>query len=62
MSLPDAEENLQTHLGEHYIDSDWRPALKAVMDAKEDAKITLNVFFFFLIPFSPLGPETLCWT
>jgi hypothetical protein len=42
MSLPDAEKNLQTHLGERYTDSDWRPALKAVMDAEGDAEMALN--------------------
>jgi hypothetical protein len=42
MSLPDAEKNLQTHLGECYMDSDWRPALKAVMDAEGDAEMALN--------------------
>src|SRR5882757_5574765 len=42
MSLPDAEKNLQTHLGERYMHSDWRPALKAVMDAEGDAEMALN--------------------
>jgi hypothetical protein len=42
MSLPDAEKNLQTHLGERYTDSDWRPALKAVMDAEGDVEMALN--------------------
>lgn len=36
MTLPQAEEKLLAHLGDRYKDSDWRPALKAVMDAKGD--------------------------
>lgn len=40
MTLPDAEAALQAHLGSRFEDSDWRPALKAIMDAEgviEDA-------------------------
>jgi hypothetical protein len=37
MSLPEAEEQLKTHLGDQYNDSDWRPALDAVMKAEGDA-------------------------
>ena len=36
MSLPEAEEHLKTHLGDQYNDSDWRPALDAVMKAEGD--------------------------
>ena len=36
MTLPQAERSLIQHLGDHYRDSDWRPALKAVMDAEGD--------------------------
>ncbi|KAG1868726.1 hypothetical protein C8R48DRAFT_598173 [Suillus tomentosus] len=42
MSLPDAESKLQAHLGDHYADSDWRSALKAVMDAEGDTDLTLR--------------------
>lgn len=42
MSLPNAENKLQALLGERYIDSDWRPALKAVMDAEGDVEMALN--------------------
>jgi hypothetical protein len=34
MTLPQAEEKLLAHLGNHYKDADWRPALKAIMDAE----------------------------
>ncbi|KAF9220265.1 hypothetical protein BS17DRAFT_715144, partial [Gyrodon lividus] len=40
MTLPHAEAALQAHLGAWFEDSDWRPALKAIMDAEgaiEDA-------------------------
>ncbi|PPQ93410.1 hypothetical protein CVT25_004727 [Psilocybe cyanescens] len=36
MALPVAKEKLMTYLGNHYNDKDWRPALKAVMDAEGD--------------------------
>jgi hypothetical protein len=42
MTLPNAESNLQAHLGERYVDSDWRPALKAVMDAEGDGDTASN--------------------
>ncbi|KAG2090932.1 hypothetical protein BD769DRAFT_1679470 [Suillus cothurnatus] len=42
MSLPDAESELQAHLGDRYADSDWRLALKAVMDAEGDMDLTLR--------------------
>ncbi|KAG1735299.1 uncharacterized protein EDB91DRAFT_1025664, partial [Suillus paluster] len=42
MSLPNAESDLQAHLGNCFVDSDWRPALKAVMDAEGDMDIALN--------------------
>jgi len=32
--LPNAEIRLQAHLGNRFIDVDWRPALRAVMDAE----------------------------
>ena len=36
MTLPVAEERLIKHLGNRFKDNDWRPALKAVMDAEGD--------------------------
>ncbi|KAF9242276.1 hypothetical protein BU15DRAFT_11879, partial [Melanogaster broomeanus] len=37
LSLPNAEIRLQAHLGNRFIDADWRPALRAVMDAEGDS-------------------------
>jgi hypothetical protein len=34
--LPAVEAKLQTMLGNLYVDSDWRPALSAIMNAEED--------------------------
>jgi hypothetical protein len=42
MSLPIAETRLQMHLGQDYVDDDWRPALKAVMDAEGDVTAALE--------------------
>ncbi|KAG2743487.1 hypothetical protein P692DRAFT_20745443 [Suillus brevipes Sb2] len=42
MSLPDVENKLKALLGKRYIDSDWRPALKAVMDAEGDVEMASN--------------------
>ena len=42
MSLPDAETELQAHLGDRYVDSDWRPALSAVMEAEGDVDHSLS--------------------
>ncbi|KAG1793784.1 hypothetical protein EV424DRAFT_1335769 [Suillus variegatus] len=42
MSLPDAESELQAHLGDHFADADWRPALKAIMDAEGDMDLVLR--------------------
>jgi len=42
MSLPNAESDLQAHLGDRYTDSDWRPALKAVMDTEGDTDLALR--------------------
>ncbi|KIK11436.1 hypothetical protein PISMIDRAFT_50390, partial [Pisolithus microcarpus 441] len=36
MSLPNAESQLQAHLGDRFVDSDWQPALRAVMEAEGD--------------------------
>ena len=41
MALPDAENTLQKHLGDGYVDNEWQPALKAVMDAEGDAALAL---------------------
>ncbi|KAI5984134.1 hypothetical protein EDD15DRAFT_2310807 [Pisolithus albus] len=37
MSLPEAESQLQAHLGDRFVDSDWQPALHAVMEAEGNA-------------------------
>ncbi|KAG2106169.1 uncharacterized protein F5147DRAFT_543231, partial [Suillus discolor] len=42
MSLPDAESELQAHLGDCFADANWRPALKAVMDAEGDMDLALR--------------------
>jgi hypothetical protein len=42
MSLPEAETCLEQHLTDHYADTDWRPALKAVMDAEGDIATALK--------------------
>lgn len=36
ITLPEAEEQLKNYLGTRFKDEDWRPALKAVMDAETD--------------------------
>jgi len=36
MSLPETELALQAHLGDCFVDTDWQPALAAVMDAEGD--------------------------
>jgi hypothetical protein len=41
MALPDVENALQKHLGAGYIDSEWWPAFKVVMDAEGDAALAL---------------------
>jgi len=38
MTLPQAEAALIQHLGTRFKDADWRPALKAVMDAEGDVQ------------------------
>src|SRR3984957_7742218 len=42
ITLPEAESHLQNHLGDRYVDEDWRPALKAVMDAEGDVNAALS--------------------
>jgi len=42
MSLPDAEVRVKEILGTDYIDTDWRPAFKAVMDAEGDSDIAMS--------------------
>jgi len=41
MSLPDAKDKLKSVLGSHFVDSDWCPALKIVMEAEDDTVATL---------------------
>jgi hypothetical protein len=42
MKLPQAEDALHSHLGDKYTDGEWRPALKAVMDAEDDPALALT--------------------
>ena len=42
MSLPGAESRLQAHLGNRFVDSDWRTALATVMEAEEDTEKALQ--------------------
>ncbi|KAG2343814.1 hypothetical protein BDR05DRAFT_867839, partial [Suillus weaverae] len=42
MSLPEAETRLEQHLADRYANTDWRPALKAVMDAEGDIATALE--------------------
>src|SRR5882724_6340303 len=42
MGLPEAEGHLQQALGDDFVDSDWRPALKTVMDAEGDTEKALH--------------------
>jgi hypothetical protein len=42
MSLPEAETRLEQHLTDCYADMDWRPALKAVVDAEGDIATALK--------------------
>ena len=43
------------HLGKCYTDSDWRPVLKAIMDAEGDTEIALNAV-------DSLAKAASCWT
>jgi len=36
MPFPTAESSLQAHLGDRYVNSDWQPVLKAVMESEGD--------------------------
>lgn len=36
IGLPQAEESLQSLLGDRYVNADWEPVLKVVMDAEND--------------------------
>ncbi|KIK71917.1 hypothetical protein PAXRUDRAFT_73440, partial [Paxillus rubicundulus Ve08.2h10] len=42
MNLLEAEAHLAAHLGHHYVDLDWRPALTVVMDAEGDVAVTMK--------------------
>ncbi|KAF9239072.1 hypothetical protein BU15DRAFT_27183, partial [Melanogaster broomeanus] len=39
---PKAEARLAAHLGDRYVDADWRPALAAVMDAEGDVAAAMK--------------------
>ena len=42
MSHPEAEGHLQQVLGDDFVDSHWRPTLKAIMDVEGDAETALR--------------------
>jgi hypothetical protein len=42
MGLPEAEQALKDHFEDQYIDSEWRPALDAVMAAENDTSVALE--------------------
>ena len=42
MCLPEAEQALKDHFRDQYIDSEWRPALDAVMSAENDTSVALE--------------------
>jgi hypothetical protein len=35
-SLPNVENDLHAHLGDKFVDSDWQPVLKVVMESEDD--------------------------
>ncbi|KIK13810.1 hypothetical protein PISMIDRAFT_643738 [Pisolithus microcarpus 441] len=39
MTLPSVESSLCAHLHNQYINSDWQPALKAVMESKDNVMV-----------------------
>ncbi|KAK2464605.1 hypothetical protein APHAL10511_003394 [Amanita phalloides] len=41
LTLPEVEAQLQSLLRQCYIDNDWQPALKAIMDAEGDVEATM---------------------
>ncbi|KIK72235.1 hypothetical protein PAXRUDRAFT_22226 [Paxillus rubicundulus Ve08.2h10] len=55
MNLPEAEAHLATHLGHRYVDTDWRPALTAVMDAEGDVATAVKAL-------EPLAVAATCRT
>jgi len=42
MRLPQAEQHLYALLGDRYVEADWQPALKVVMDAENDVEKALK--------------------
>jgi hypothetical protein len=38
LTLPEVEAQLESLLGQRYVDNDWQPALKAIMDAEGDVE------------------------
>ncbi|KAF9232764.1 hypothetical protein BU15DRAFT_25087, partial [Melanogaster broomeanus] len=42
MNLPEVEARLAAHLGDRYVDVDWRPALAAIMDAEGDVATAMK--------------------
>ncbi|KAK2463928.1 hypothetical protein APHAL10511_004100 [Amanita phalloides] len=43
LTLPEVEAQLQLLLGQRYVDNDWQPVLKAVMDAEGDIEAATAV-------------------
>ena len=41
LTLPEVEAQLQSLLGQRYVDNDWQPALKAIMDAEGDIEAAI---------------------
>ncbi|KAF9226842.1 hypothetical protein BS17DRAFT_794273 [Gyrodon lividus] len=52
MNLPNAEACLVAHLGHRYVNTDWWPAPRAVMDAERDVSIAMKA-----IPAANLPPQ-----
>lgn len=60
MTLPQAEDALKGHLGDQYIDENWRPALNAVMAAEKDATAALeSIKALRQCPSNPTAPASL---
>ena len=41
LTLPEVEAQLQSLLRQRYVDNDWQPALKAIMDAEGDIEAAI---------------------
>jgi hypothetical protein len=62
ITLPEAENRLKEALGVGYVDLDWQPALKAVMDAEDDSVAALEAIRqLTCTQFDPI-PTSASWT